>query len=121
MGAFAHRCPWPWTHHRLWQSPWPRPWPYLWPPVHFPCWRQARLKPRPVTALTVGVSLDVAAAAAMAVTVFPLCRSVPHLVLNTLGFDQTHSVLIFSVVTCLTLDLDNNTTSTIGLGDLIPR
>ena len=70
-------------------------------------------------ALSVGVSLDVAAAAAMAVTVFPLSRSVAYLVLNALDFDQTHSVLIFSMVTCLTLD--SNTTSTVGLGDLIPR
>ena len=32
---------------------------------------------------------------------------------------QTRSALIFSVVTCLTLD--SNTALTVGLGDLIPR
>ena len=68
-----------------------------------------------MTALTVGVSLDVADIVTMAVTVFPLSRSVAYLVLNALDFDQTRSVLIFSVVTCLTLD--SNTTSTVGLGD----
>ena len=65
------------------------------------------------------MSLDVAAAAAIAVTVFPLSHSVAYLVLNALDFDQARSVLIFSVATCLTLD--SNTTSTVGLGDLIPR
>ena len=72
-----------------------------------------------MTALTVGVSLGVAATAIMTVTVFLLSRSVAYLVLNALDFDQTRSILIFSVVTCLTLD--SNTTSTVGLGDLIPR
>ena len=55
----------------------------------------------------------------LAVIVFPLSRSVACLVLNALGFDQTRYAFIFSVVTCLTLDC--NTTSTVGLGDLIPR
>ena len=54
-----------------------------------------------------------------AVMVFPLSRSVAYLVLNALDFDQTRYALIFSVVICLTLD--SNTTSTVGLGDLIPR
>ena len=68
-------------------------------------------------ALSVGVSLDVAAAAAMAVTVFPLSLFVAYLILNALDFYQTRSVLIFSVATYLTFD--SNTTSTVGLGDLI--
>ena len=55
----------------------------------------------------------------LAVMEFPLSRSVAYLVLNALDFDQTRYALIFSVVTCLTLD--SNTTSTVGLGDLIPR
>ena len=58
-----------------------------------------------MTAVAVGVSLDVAIFAAMAETVavgrddFSLSRSVAYLVLNALDFDQTCYALIFSVMT----------------------